>query len=62
MIGGPQGIYTGCDPTPVAHFGHGYGVGFSRCVSVGNQADVHAAELLHDMAAHDETAVSSGIR
>jgi len=26
VIGGPQGIYTGCDPTPVFHYGHGYGV------------------------------------
>jgi hypothetical protein len=26
VIGGPQGIYTGCDPTPVLHYGHGYGV------------------------------------
>jgi hypothetical protein len=26
VIGGPQGIYTGCGPTPVLHYGHGYGV------------------------------------
>ncbi len=26
VVGGPQGIYTGCGPTPVAHYGHGYGV------------------------------------
>ena len=26
VIGGPQGIYTGCAPTPVVHYGHGYGV------------------------------------
>jgi hypothetical protein len=26
VIGGPQGVYTGCDPTPVFHYGHGYGV------------------------------------
>jgi len=26
VIGGPQGIYTACDPTPVLHYGHGYGV------------------------------------
>jgi hypothetical protein len=26
VIGGPQGIYTGCDPTTVVHYGHGYGV------------------------------------
>jgi acyl-CoA synthetase (NDP forming) len=31
------------------------GLGFSRFVSVGNQADVHVAELLGDMAAHGET-------
>ena len=24
--GGPQGIYTGCGPTAVLHYGHGYGV------------------------------------
>jgi hypothetical protein len=24
--GGPQGIYTGCGPTAVLHWGHGYGV------------------------------------
>lgn len=24
--GGPQGIYTGCDPQVVKHWGHGYGV------------------------------------
>jgi hypothetical protein len=26
VIGGPQGVYTGCAPTPVVHYGHGYGV------------------------------------
>jgi hypothetical protein len=26
VIGGPNGIYTGCGPTPVLHYGHGYGV------------------------------------
>ena len=31
------------------------GLGFSRFVSVGNQADVQVAELLHEMAAHDQT-------
>ena len=30
VIGGPQGIYTGCDPTPVFHYGHGYGVAVSQ--------------------------------
>lgn len=28
--GGPQGIYTGCDPTPVLHWGHGYGVAVAQ--------------------------------
>ncbi len=28
--GGPQGIYTGCDPVPVLHYGHGYGVAVSQ--------------------------------
>jgi S1-C subfamily serine protease len=26
VVGGPQGIYTGCAATPVVHYGHGYGV------------------------------------
>jgi hypothetical protein len=26
FVGGPNGIYTGCDVTPVLHYGHGYGV------------------------------------
>jgi len=30
VIGGPQGIYTGCEPTQVAHYGHGYGVAVSQ--------------------------------
>jgi hypothetical protein len=28
--GGPQGIYTGCGPTAVLHYGHGYGVAVSQ--------------------------------
>jgi hypothetical protein len=28
--GGPQGIYTGCGPAPVTHYGHGYGVAVSQ--------------------------------
>ena len=28
--GGPQGIYTGCDPQVVKHWGHGYGVAVSQ--------------------------------
>ena len=30
VIGGPQGVYTGCGPTPVAHYGHGYGVAVAQ--------------------------------
>src|SRR3954463_1016207 len=30
VIGGPQGIYTGCGPTPVFHYGHGYGVAVAQ--------------------------------
>jgi hypothetical protein len=30
VIGGPQGISTGCDPTPVFHYGHGYGVAVAQ--------------------------------
>ena len=30
VIGGPQGIYTGCDVTPVMYYGHGYGVAVSQ--------------------------------
>jgi hypothetical protein len=26
VVGGPNGIYTGCEVTPVVHYGHGYGV------------------------------------
>jgi acyl-CoA synthetase (NDP forming) len=33
------------------------GVGFSRFVSVGNQADLDATELIRDFAGHDETKV-----
>lgn len=25
LVGGPQGVYDGCDPQPVKHYGHGYG-------------------------------------
>jgi hypothetical protein len=28
--GGPQGIYTGCGPTAVLHYGHGYGVAVAQ--------------------------------
>ena len=28
--GGPQGIYTGCGPTVVRHYGHGYGVAVAQ--------------------------------
>ena len=30
VVGGPNGIYTGCDPTPVLHYGHGYGVAVAQ--------------------------------
>jgi hypothetical protein len=28
--GGPQGIYTGCGPAAVTHYGHGYGVAVAQ--------------------------------
>lgn len=28
--GGPQGVYAGCEPTGVLHWGHGYGVAVSQ--------------------------------
>ena len=28
--GGPKGIYTGCGPTAVTHYGHGYGVAVAQ--------------------------------
>jgi hypothetical protein len=28
--GGPQGIYTGCGPTAVTHYGHGYGAAVAQ--------------------------------
>ncbi len=30
VVGGPSGVYTGCDVTPVAHYGHGYGVAVAQ--------------------------------
>jgi hypothetical protein len=30
VIGGPNGIYTGCGPVGVEHYGHGYGVAVSQ--------------------------------
>jgi hypothetical protein len=30
VIGGPNGIYTGCGPELVKHFGHGYGVAVAQ--------------------------------
>jgi hypothetical protein len=30
VIGGPNGIYTGCGPEVVKHYGHGYGVAVSQ--------------------------------
>ena len=26
FVGGPNGVYSGCGPEPVLHYGHGYGV------------------------------------
>jgi len=26
VVGGPDGVYEGCDPQPVKYYGHGYGV------------------------------------
>ena len=30
VIGGPQGVYDGCSPQPVEHYGHGYGVAVAQ--------------------------------
>ncbi len=30
VVGGPQGIYTGCDVTGVKYYGHGYGVAVAQ--------------------------------
>ena len=30
VIGGPNGIYTGCGPIGVEHYGHGYGVAVAQ--------------------------------
>ena len=30
VVGGPAGIYTACDVTPVVHYGHGYGVAVAQ--------------------------------
>jgi hypothetical protein len=30
VVGGPQGVYDGCSPQPVKHYGHGYGVAVSQ--------------------------------
>jgi hypothetical protein len=30
VVGGPQGIYTGCDVTAVKYYGHGYGVAVAQ--------------------------------
>src|SRR5918999_6350213 len=32
VVGGPNGIYTACEITPVVHYGHGYGVAGVRGV------------------------------
>lgn len=30
VVGGPNGVYTACDVTPVVHYGHGYGVAVAQ--------------------------------
>jgi hypothetical protein len=30
VVGGPQGVYSGCDPTAVKYYGHGYGVAVAQ--------------------------------
>jgi hypothetical protein len=30
VVGGPNGIYTGCGPVGVSHYGHGYGVAVAQ--------------------------------
>jgi hypothetical protein len=30
VIGGPNGVYTGCGPVGVTHYGHGYGVAVAQ--------------------------------
>jgi hypothetical protein len=30
VVGGPNGIYTGCGPVPVSHYGHGYGIAVAQ--------------------------------
>ena len=39
VIGGPQGVYTGCGPTPVFHYGHGYGVAVAPGQARGRPGD-----------------------
>ncbi len=41
----------------VALFAEEVGLGFSRFVSLGNQADLHAAELVRELAEHEATAL-----
>ena len=30
LVGGPQGVYAGCEPQPVKYYGHGYGVAVAQ--------------------------------
>jgi hypothetical protein len=30
VVGGPNGVYTGCGPEPIKYYGHGYGVAVSQ--------------------------------
>jgi hypothetical protein len=38
VLGGPNGIYTGCGPEVVRHYGHGYGVAVSQGKTEGGLA------------------------
>jgi hypothetical protein len=40
VIGGPNGIYTGCGPEIVENYGHGYGVAVAQGKPEGGLADV----------------------
>jgi acyl-CoA synthetase (NDP forming) len=56
---GPMAVVSqsGQHATEIATIGARHGVGISRFVSIGNQSDVSASELLADLAGHDATRV-----
>lgn len=56
---GPMAVVSqsGQLATEIATIGARHGVGISRFVSIGNQSDVSASELLADLAEHDATRV-----